>query len=47
MKVSDIMTYPVITVTPETTVGEAAALMLDRRVSGLPVIDAAGAVVGI
>jgi CBS domain-containing protein len=47
MKVSDIMTYPVITVTPETTVGEAAELMLEHRVSGLPVVNAAGAVVGI
>jgi len=47
MKVSDIMTHPVITATSETTVGEAAALMLDRRISGLPVVDAAGAVVGI
>src|SRR3954447_10964558 len=47
MKVSDIMTHPVITVTPETTVGKAAELMLEHRVSGLPVVDAAGAVVGI
>ena len=47
MKVSDIMTHPVITVTPETTVGEAAELMLEHRVSGLPVVDAAGAVTGI
>ena len=47
MKVSDIMTHPVITVTPETTVGEAAELMLEHRISGLPVVDAAGAVVGI
>jgi CBS domain-containing protein len=41
------MTHAVITVTPETTIGEAAELMLERRVSGLPVVDAAGAVVGI
>lgn len=47
MKVSDIMTHPVITVTPETTVGEAAALMLGHRISGLPVVAADGAVVGI
>lgn len=47
MKVSDIMTHPVITVTPETTVGEAAELMIGHRISGLPVVDAAGAVVGI
>src|SRR3954452_2585312 len=47
MKVSDIMTHPVITVTPETTVGEAAELMLEHRVSGLPVVNATGAVVCI
>ena len=47
MKVSDIMTHPVITVTPETTVGEAAELMLCHRISGLPVVNAAGEVVGI
>lgn len=47
MKVSDIMTHPVITVTPETTIGEAAELMLGQRVSGLPVVSPAGAVVGI
>ena len=47
MKVSDIMTHPVITVTPETTVAEAAELMIGHRISGLPVVDAAGGVVGI
>jgi CBS domain-containing protein len=45
--VSDIMTHPVITVTPETTVGEAAELMIEHRISGLPVANAAGEVVGI
>src|SRR3954451_20295750 len=47
MKVSDIMTHPVIMVTPETTVAEAAELMIGQRVSGVPVVDAAGGVVGI
>src|SRR3954470_4087623 len=47
VKVSDIMTHPVITVTPETTVGAAAELMLEHRVSGLPVVNTAGAIVGI
>ena len=47
MKASDIMTCPVITVTPETTVGEAAELMIGHRISGLPVINSAGEVVGI
>jgi CBS domain-containing protein len=47
MKASDIMTHPVITVTPETTVGEAAELMIGHRISGLPVVNTAGDVVGI
>jgi CBS domain-containing protein len=47
MKVSDIMTHPVITVTPETTIGEAAARMIDHRISGLPVVNTAGEIVGI
>ncbi len=47
MKVGDIMTHPVITVTPETTIGEAAELMIGHRISGLPVVNAAGDVTGI
>lgn len=47
MKVSDIMTHPVITVTPEVTIGEAAELLIGHRISGLPVVNAAGEVVGI
>jgi CBS domain-containing protein len=47
MKVSDIMTHPVITVTPETTIAEAAELMIAHRISGLPVVNDPGEVVGI
>jgi CBS domain-containing protein len=47
MRAHQIMTRPVITVTPETTIVEAANTMLARHVSGLPVVDAAGALVGI
>jgi CBS-domain-containing membrane protein len=47
MKASEIMTYPVITVTPETSIAEAARLMLQHRISGLPVVDAKSAVIGI
>ena len=42
-----IMTRPVITVTPETTIVEAANTMLRQHVSGLPVVDATGKLVGI
>ena len=47
MHAHQIMTRPVITVTPETTIVEAANTMLQRHVSGLPVTDAAGKLVGI
>jgi len=38
MKVSDVMTVEVVTVTPDTTLKSAAALMLERGISGLPVV---------
>jgi len=46
MRAHQIMTRPVITVTPETTIVEAANIMLQRHVSGLPVTDGAGKLVG-
>lgn len=46
MRARDIMTRDVISVGPETTVLELAALMLDNRVSAIPVLSA-GSVVGI
>src|SRR6266571_4354636 len=47
MKVKDVMTRPVISVEPDTSVQQAAQLMLQRRISGLPVIDKSGRLVGI
>lgn len=47
MQVRDVMTRNVISVRANQSVLEAAQLMLQNRVSGLPVVDAAGAVVGI
>ena len=47
MKVEEIMTKDVITVSPKTPIHEAAGLMIDHGVSGLPVVDDAGSVVGI
>ena len=47
MRAHQIMTRPVITVTPETTIVEAANTMLQRHVSGLPVVSATGKLVGI
>jgi len=47
MRVEEIMTKDVITVSPKTPIHEAAGLMVDHGVSGLPVVDDAGSVVGI
>jgi CBS domain-containing protein len=45
--VAQIMTPNPIVVSPDATVGEAAQLMLEHRISGLPVVDARGRLVGI
>ena len=47
MRAHQIMTRSVITVTPDATILEAANIMLRHHVSGLPVVDAAGKLVGI
>lgn len=47
MKASDVMTENVISVQPDSSVEHAARLMLQKRISGMPVIDAAGNLVGM
>lgn len=47
MRAGDIMTKPVISVTPETAIVVAAQLMLQHRISGLPVVDENGIVIGM
>lgn len=47
MRAHQIMTHSVATIAPDATILEAANLMLQRHVSGLPVVDAAGKLVGI
>jgi len=47
MRVEDVMTADVITVGPDVSVHKAARLMSDHGVSGLPVVDADGSVIGI
>ncbi|MDD2875951.1 MAG: CBS domain-containing protein [Acidiphilium sp.] len=47
MNISDIMTVDPITVQPETTLGDAGRIMLDQRLSALPVIDRDGILLGI
>jgi CBS domain-containing protein len=47
MKVREVMSSPVVFVTPDTSVLAAGELMLQHHISGLPVVDAAGSVVGV
>jgi CBS domain-containing protein len=47
MRAHQIMTKDIITVTPHTSVEEAARIMLRTHISGLPVLDDAGKLVGI
>ena len=47
MRARDVMTTDVQTVSPDTTVLEAARLMLEKRISGAPVVDRAGRLLGI
>jgi CBS domain-containing protein len=47
MKVGDVMTRSVATAHPETPLKDVAALMVERGISGVPVVDADGSVLGI
>jgi acetoin utilization protein AcuB len=47
IKVKDIMTSKVYTLTPEDTVERAAVLMRDKRIGGLPIVDADNRLVGV
>jgi len=46
-KVKDIMTARAVVVRPDTTIDEAIALLLDHHVSGLPVVNDEGALLGV
>jgi CBS-domain-containing membrane protein len=47
LKVKDIMTREVKTVSPETEIAQAAKLLLSERINGVPVVNKTGEVVGI
>lgn len=47
MRAMDIMTTDVITVDPDVTVQDLAKLLAERGISGAPVVDASGRLVGI
>ncbi len=44
--VSEVMTKPVFSVRPETPLQEAVTLLSSHHISGLPVVDESGALVG-
>jgi CBS domain-containing protein len=39
VKVKDVMSSPVMSITPETLVKDAAAMLAERNVSGVPVVE--------
>ena len=47
MRVHSAMTADVVTVRPEVTLREVAKLLTERRISGAPVVDEGGRVVGV
>jgi CBS domain-containing protein len=47
LKVKDIMTKKIVSVSPETEIANAAKILLEKRINGMPVIDAFGRLVGI
>ena len=47
MRARDVMVRAVATTTPETTVEKVAGLMINLRISGVPVLDGNGQLVGI
>jgi CBS domain-containing protein len=47
MKIRDVMVREVTTVAPETSLKDVASVLAERGISGLPVVDSGGAVVGV
>lgn len=47
MQAKEVMTQPAITVSPQGSIFEAVRLMLQNKISGLPVVDESGSLVGI
>lgn len=47
MQAKDIMTRRVFTVGPQMTLGEVAQLFIDRAISGAPVVDERGDLLGV
>jgi len=43
----DVMTTKLVTVSPETEIVQAAKILLEKRINGVPVVDDSGKLVGI
>jgi len=47
LKAIDIMTPDPVTLSPDTDIRTAAALLIEKKINGAPVVDAAGKLVGV
>lgn len=47
MQAKDVMTVEVVTIAPDAEVADLARLLLENRISGVPVVDATGRLVGV
>lgn len=47
IRVRDIMTYPVVTLSGDTEVSEAARIFTEDRINPLPVVNSSGVLIGI
>ena len=47
MKARDLMSSPVVSVSPDTPVSQVASTLLKHRITGVPVVDAGGSLVGM
>jgi CBS domain-containing protein len=47
MRAADVMTPDPVCISPDASISEAIGVMLERKFSGLPVVDARGSLVGI
>ena len=47
MRAKDIMTTSVVTISPEVEIAEAARILLENRISAVPVVDKAGSIQGM
>ena len=47
LKIRDVMTSDVVSVRPTTPIKEVARLLVDRRISGMPVVEGDGRLVGV